>query len=54
MNVDGTKFLSWFNAQGIQESLGLSESFSQNDESFNELDITKVYRESSDEEKNYF
>ena len=54
MNADGEKSLCRVNSQGIRESLGLLDSISQNVESFDELEITRVFRESNVEVKNYF
>ena len=42
------------NSQGIRDLLGLSESVSKNVESFDELQITRFFRENNVEVKNQF
>ena len=54
MNANGTKFLCQVNSQEIQDSLGLLYSISKNVESFDEMEITRVFRESNVEVKSHF
>ena len=54
MNKNGSKIFSRVTAQGIRDLLRLSESNFQNSEPFNELEITKISKESSVEDKSNF
>lgn len=54
MNAIGSKFLCWINAWTFRESLGVSKSIAIEFEQFNEEKNTKIYRESTNEEKGEF
>ena len=54
LDSNATIVLCRVNLQSIRESLGLFKAFPQNYESFNESDITRIYRECDSEVKSQF